>query len=230
MRMEKAKFDINIDGRDFFVGDIHGMFDDFMEALARVDFDFDNDRMFSVGDLIDRGPKNVECLNLLNKPWFHACRGNHEDMMLGGQPEHIWFMNGGDWWNEVDDPERAILKRWVIEKTFQTMTVDTVFGRIGVIHADTNHVWANNDWTTEELNLWGRRRIHQEDRVPVYGVEAVVCGHTPVKDVVVLGNVVYIDTGAVFKQMKGKLTILDAEDVFELVANEEKEWNTQQST
>lgn len=51
--------------------------------------------MFSVGDLIDRGGKSRDCLSLLYEKWFHAVKGNHEDIL------NIIVNEGGDWkWND----------------------------------------------------------------------------------------------------------------------------------
>ena len=75
-------FDINELGRDFVVGDLHGCIDHFERLLDQIEFDAEKDRMFSVGDLVDRGPDSMACLRLLKEPWFHAVLGNHEDMML----------------------------------------------------------------------------------------------------------------------------------------------------
>src|SRR3546814_14755908 len=69
-------------GSDFIVGDLHGCLDLLQVELDRVGFDRAKDRLFSVGDLIDRGPDSMGCLRLLREPWFFAARGNHEDMLL----------------------------------------------------------------------------------------------------------------------------------------------------
>jgi serine/threonine protein phosphatase 1 len=72
----------NSRGKDYVVGDLHGCFDLLQRVLNEVDFDEARDRLFSVGDLIDRGPDSLKCLQLLAEPWFYAVMGNHEDMML----------------------------------------------------------------------------------------------------------------------------------------------------
>lgn len=72
----------NTQGKDWVVGDIHGQYDILMEALDNISFDRTKDRLFSVGDLVDRGPKVFECLRLLKEPWFFAVKGNHENMFL----------------------------------------------------------------------------------------------------------------------------------------------------
>jgi serine/threonine protein phosphatase 1 len=72
----------NCQGKDYVVGDLHGCHDLLQRVLNEVDFDEARDRLFSVGDLIDRGPDSLKCLELLSEPWFFAVKGNHEDMML----------------------------------------------------------------------------------------------------------------------------------------------------
>jgi serine/threonine protein phosphatase 1 len=72
----------NCQGKDYVVGDLHGCYDLLQRILDEVDFDQTCDRLFSVGDLIDRGPDSLKCLQLLGEPWFYAVKGNHEDLML----------------------------------------------------------------------------------------------------------------------------------------------------
>jgi serine/threonine protein phosphatase 1 len=72
----------NYEGRDFLIGDLHGCYDELMKLLNYVKFDPQFDRLFATGDLIDRGPKSVECLDLLSKPWFFSVLGNHEDLLI----------------------------------------------------------------------------------------------------------------------------------------------------
>lgn len=69
-------------GKDYVVGDLHGCFELLERLLKEVRFDTSIDRLFSVGDLIDRGPDSLRCLQLLDQPWFYAIQGNHESMMI----------------------------------------------------------------------------------------------------------------------------------------------------
>src|SRR5690349_6471755 len=72
----------NSKGRDFIVGDLHGVYDLLDQALETVRFDTQCDRLFSVGDLMDRGPYSARALVFLQKPWFFAVAGNHEAMFV----------------------------------------------------------------------------------------------------------------------------------------------------
>lgn len=95
------KFNLNKKGRDFVVGDIHGHYTRFMKLLDAVKFDPTVDRIFSSGDLVDRGPENEDCLRLLHNDWFHASLGNHEFFVLSYfhrlTDKHLWIGNGGAW-------------------------------------------------------------------------------------------------------------------------------------
>ena len=51
-------------GRDLVVGDVHGCFRTLDGALCELRFDTDSDRLFGVGDLVDRGPHSAEALAL----------------------------------------------------------------------------------------------------------------------------------------------------------------------
>ena len=54
-----------------------------------VNFDFDNDRLICSGDLIDRGEKSREVVELLDESWFYSTLGNHELMCIDAY-KHDW--------------------------------------------------------------------------------------------------------------------------------------------
>lgn len=115
-------FEENTQGRDFVVGDIHGSYDLVIQAMRRVGFKPAWDRIFSVGDLVDRGPDSTRCLAFLAQPYVHAIRGNHESMFLelyehGDPGEAVLKMvctkNGMNWWLDLDEAMRQrMLSDW----------------------------------------------------------------------------------------------------------------------
>lgn len=214
----------NTVGKDYFVGDIHGCYEQLMEALEKIKFNPDVDRLISVGDLVNRGPDSVKCLNLLKETWFHAVFGNHEDMMIKSF-RHEWstynyVQNGGKWFFHLPYEEQEQLVLLADAKMTLVIEVETDIGTIGVIHANAPDDWQkyhrlNNDEDFFDDNLvedtiWGRRRIYGGQDGRVNGIDYVIVGHTPVEDVTVLDNIVYIDTGAVYD---GSLTILSVNEV-----------------
>ena len=139
--MKTIQFATNTAGRDFVVGDLHGCIDLFNAALAHINFDKTKDRMFSVGDLGDRGPNSPACMDLMYANWFHAVRSNHGDLMSGyyeGNPMCLfnWSRNGGDWAEGVD--EQTMLNYAKRDKKLPyALTVNLIDGRkFHVIHAE----------------------------------------------------------------------------------------------
>jgi len=51
-----CKLPTNQAGKDYVIGDLHGCYELLERLLDAVGFDKSKDRLFSVGDLIDRGP------------------------------------------------------------------------------------------------------------------------------------------------------------------------------
>ncbi len=70
--------------RRLIVGDIHGCADELAELLFRFRFMPGYDRLFSVGDVIGKGPKAREALELLHQFGARIVRGNHEEHLLKG--------------------------------------------------------------------------------------------------------------------------------------------------
>ena len=67
-----------MNGRTIVVGDIHGCYDELMDLLEKCGFSQD-DRVVAVGDLITKGPKNREVLDLfMTDPRFSTVIGNHD--------------------------------------------------------------------------------------------------------------------------------------------------------
>ncbi|HCO3629129.1 TPA: metallophosphoesterase [Escherichia coli] len=124
------------------VGDLHGCYTSLMTQLGSVDFDPEQDLLISVGDLIDRGTENVECLELIEMPWFRAVRGNHEQMMIdalapGGMPYH-WVRNGGAWFFNLDYDQDRLVISLVRKAADLPLIIELVTGdrKVVICHAD----------------------------------------------------------------------------------------------
>lgn len=197
------KFKKNESGRDFVVGDLHGMYTLLMSQLDDIGFDKERDRLFCCGDLIDRGEESFECMMLMYEPWFHSVRGNHEQMMIDiyvhQQPDGgTWHYNGGMWELNYDQSEIRMYAHEIDHLLPYQIEID---GQIGIVHADVGNVWRELSDNDLVACLWNRSRINKIGVYKEYvtGIDKVYVGHTPtVGGKVVLGNVHYMDSGAVF--------------------------------
>lgn len=210
-------FEENTEGTDYVVGDIHGCFGEMFNELANIGFDSAKDRLFSVGDLVDRGPNSQQSLGWLETPYFHAVRGNHEQMAIdyynGLGSRDIYRYNGGEWFLDLSPTLQRIYAEAFLELPI-AIDVKRSGKLYGIVHADCptaswNDLAAalegHNKESYENQAMWSRDRISGHDTGPVKDVELVYVGHTPLKEADMIDNVVYIDTGVVFG---GKLTVL----------------------
>lgn len=212
--MRVMRHAINTTGRDFVVSDVHGTYSVVAAALNGVGFDWSKDRLFSVGDLVDRGPESRRALAFIRNPRIHPNRGNHEDMFLemyedGDTPpeEAVRFWtsrNGMSWWMDVPQEERMALIA-AFRSLPLVQEIETERGIVGLVHGEVPH---GMDWQTfiaaieagdkaaTKSALWGRQRIGHGDDTGVRGIDRVFCGHTIIDKPMRLGNVYYIDTGS----------------------------------
>ncbi|MNI27269.1 Serine/threonine-protein phosphatase 1 [compost metagenome] len=209
-------------GRDFAVGDVHGHFSRLQESLDRLGFDPARDRLFSVGDLVDRGPECEAALEWLARPWFYAVQGNHEDYAIRhvrtGQVDVMnWRGYGGGWFLDLPEERQQVFAE-AFAKLPIAIEVETSEGAVGLLHADCPVLfWPRLEFAlqdrykrTSAACQWSRERLRQMNRTGIQGVRAVVAGHTPVTAPLALGNVYHIDTEG---WRAGYFTFLDLESL-----------------
>ncbi|WP_299591717.1 metallophosphoesterase [uncultured Microbulbifer sp.] len=129
----------NTEGRDFVVGDVHGYYQQLMTQLDGVDFDPARDRLFCVGDLVDRGPDSAALVDMIDQQVYFSVLGNHEAMMIAGFEDpadiRLHFANGGEWFYELPRSRQQQLAEKVRQWPW-AMEIATAEGAIGLVHAD----------------------------------------------------------------------------------------------
>lgn len=169
----------NNKGKDYICGDLHGCFSLLEEKLQSLNFNPESDRLFSVGDIIDRGADSHRGLHYLQQNWFYCIRGNHEQMLVDWckeaiaefrQDAFLFHMHNGGFWiadylgvhiQELADDvlEEApitdkypILRHWIeaIEALPYAIEIKSNRKKIGLIHAE---IPAHINWSTLEAEL-----------------------------------------------------------------------------
>jgi len=153
-------------GRDFVIGDLHGAIERLYQFMDFIKFDKTKDRIFSVGDLIDRGPQSLECLMLIYEPWFFAVKGNHEQLMsdffFNGPTGMWWAPNGGSWGIQYAYPhnpdDEAAVVRDAAKKANELPVMMTVEKQDGgffhVIHAELSSPVALSDKSLDDEEIF----------------------------------------------------------------------------
>lgn len=213
----------NIRGADYaaiyVVGDLHGCYRLLMQELEKIRFNFEQDLLICTGDLVDRGNENLECIALLDHPWFSSVRGNHEEMCIKGRDD-VWIQdmharNGGEWFYLLSTEKQDQLSE-IFSQLPLVIEIQLEDKKIGILHADIDI----HDWNQFKTNiakgerkvpgltsaytnaLWGRGRIrhHSKRYGTVKNIDEIYLGHTIVKRHIQIDNCHYIDIGSSYTQ------------------------------
>jgi hypothetical protein len=186
--------------RTIVVGDIHGCYDELIEMLETVGFGQD-DRVICVGDLVTKGPKNREVLELfMTDARFRTVIGNH-DLALRRK-----------WSGEkvkLKTAQKALHKQLKSEKekylpflNALPFTID--LGTHLVVHAGLRPGVALYSQTSEDMTLLrtlGKNR-ESHDGTPWYevydGEKVVLFGHWPSPEPRRGPRALGLDTGCVY--------------------------------
>lgn len=205
----------NRSGRDLVVGDIHGQRETFEHLLETVGYSPDDgDRLLLLGDLIDRGPDSASMFEWLQRDDVTCVRGNHEQMMLDAlEGDHMarktWIeLNGGGWSTALTSGE---CDAWLEKLRSMPLAVEVEGGQgiFVLVHAEVpvqTPWWAMKAWLEEGDHCAGVRAIWARDRIngPAqldHGVPDVwrtFHGHTPLKQLVQIANMRWIDLAAAY--------------------------------
>lgn len=215
-------FDVNRNGRDFVCADVHGYFNLLEQELENVSFDTDRDRLFSLGDLIDRGEDSFSALKWLRYPWFHAVIGNHESMFMETMIKHKQDENSFNRWHQsADGWRKGLTLDQLFELHHEICELPVVMevaisqqSKIGLCHAqfplncDWNYLkekLASDDYdylgeVFDDL-VWGcsimiAEKDGRAEPKPVDNIDHVFHGHNIVKEILTLGNRTFMDLGS----------------------------------
>lgn len=88
----------------YVISDLHGQYETFLELFNVIKFT-ENDELYILGDIMDRGDKPIEIFQyIMDKPNIHFILGNHEKMFLDSYKvdfstyvyeTKLWLINGG---------------------------------------------------------------------------------------------------------------------------------------
>jgi hypothetical protein len=186
--------------RTIVVGDIHGCYDELMALIEKVDLG-EKDRVVCVGDLISKGPKNREVLELfMTDARFSTVIGNH-DLAL----RRKW--NGED--IELKPAQKEAHKELKGEKDSYTTFLNRLPFVIDldthlVVHAGLRpnvELYSQTTGDLTKLRTLGPDR-ESEEGTPWYhvyfGDKTVLFGHWPAPEPRRGKNAIGLDTGCVY--------------------------------
>ncbi len=160
--------------RRVFIGDIQGCRFELEDLLAALRFDPASDRLFPVGDLVNRGPDSLGALRLLRRLEAQPVLGNH-DVHLLRVAQGTKRLRAGDTLNELlAAPDRDELLAWLADQPLLR-----TFDDLWLVHAALHP-----DWAEPEQVLCGLDPLASDPRVE-FATRARYCdprGERPERD------------------------------------------------
>lgn len=129
---------------DYAVGDIHGCYGVLRRLLDRVGFSPSRDRLWVVGDIINRGPDSLQSLR------YVANLGHSAKVVLGNHDMHYLAValgghktRGKDTLDDIlQAPDRTWLTQWLRQ---QEMCVHDAARDLVMVHAGLPHIWSASE-------------------------------------------------------------------------------------
>ena len=212
----------------YAISDLHGCYDEFVMMLKLIGFS-EEDELFILGDIFDRGDKPLEILDYI---WghknIHLIKGNHEDMLqeslVNYEVRRFYEAVESKTYKEIimRGPKfREKLYDYISALPLYIISDDNVMVHAGILLPE-NYRDLRIDEILEmqktETLLWTRDNIDKEIKIEGYNI---ICGHTPVQaidadseetKILKRNGTYYIDCGCIFKKLNGKLACLRLED------------------
>jgi bis(5'-nucleosyl)-tetraphosphatase (symmetrical) len=127
-------------GRRIFVGDIQGCREEFERLLETLGFDPPRDRLYLVGDIVNRGPDSLGALRLARTLNAQAVLGNHDLHLLHVHAGTRAQKPGDTLGDLLAAPDAGELCAWLRAQPF-VRTLEDAY----VIHAGIHPAWTNPD-------------------------------------------------------------------------------------
>jgi serine/threonine protein phosphatase 1 len=201
--------------RRIVIGDVHGHYAGLMRLLEEIAPGAE-DRVYFLGDLIDRGPQSYQTIEFVRRSGYACLLGNHEQMMLWAFPDgelyepcfRAWVASGGEK-TIVSYPNAQIAREHL--DWLETLPFYLDLGDVWLVHAGVNPKLSPQEQTTRDA-CWIRHEFHNHPQ-PYFADKLIITGHTisftfpdvPVGHIAAGPGWLDIDTGA-YNSKSGWLT------------------------
>lgn len=204
------------------IGDVHGHYDALLGLWENITPNQD-DQVYFLGDLIDRGPQSAQVVEFVMSNNYNCIQGNHEIMLLNtleqGQKNynvlHTWLQNGGSatvnsYGQKMPPPEHI---EWIKNLPLYYDLED-----YWLVHAGVDPNMPIEQQSSNQF-CWIRKPFHHSNQ-PYFKDKTIIIGHTITFTFKGLrsGQLakgqgwIGIDTG-VYHQQHGWLTALDLNEL-----------------
>ena len=167
--------------RRIVIGDVHGHYDGLMLLLEALAPSL-KDRVYLLGDLIDRGPKSAQVLDFVQHSPYQTLLGNHEQLMLEAlsgpsvdlRAWQFWLYSGGE--ATVASYRDTGMMPYKHLEWLRSLPTYLDLGDIWLVHAGVHPTMPISEQSIEQL-CWIRKEFHTIPK-PYFPNKLIITGHT----------------------------------------------------
>lgn len=129
----------------YIIGDLQGCYDELQKLLKRIEYQPNIDELWFAGDLVNRGPKSLECLRFVKNLGAKSkmVLGNHDFHLLAAYSGVEKFLSKSDTLDDIlNAPDVDELMDWLRQ---QPLMVRHDFLPLVMVHAGIPPQWTINE-------------------------------------------------------------------------------------
>ena len=127
---------------DYIIGDVQGCITSLKNLLAKINFSFDSDRLFFLGDVVNRGENNLETMKFIlsNQNNFEMVLGNHDIHLLACHFDPKKIKKSDNFDDILDSNLREKIIEYLLSRSLALKLDQSI-----LVHAGVPPIWSKKD-------------------------------------------------------------------------------------
>lgn len=135
----------------YVIGDLQGCFDELQKLLEKIDYQSDRDQLWFAGDIVNRGPKSLECLTFVKE------LGDNAKIVLGNHDFHLLAAYTGlEKYLTKSDTLKPILESPDVDELINWLRHQPLFVEHELYSAVMVHAGIPPQWTISETQSYAK--------------------------------------------------------------------------
>ncbi len=155
----------------YAIGDLQGCYDELQHLLHKIGFNHGTDTLWLVGDIVNRGPKSLECLQfcMRHESSVQTVLGNHDLHLLALMHGHGRLKRSDTLTPILNHPQHALMRDWLRRQALMLERPDYI-----LVHAALLPQWSG-----ETAAALAEEVAHELQGEHAAGYFAHMYGNTP---------------------------------------------------
>lgn len=137
----------------YIIGDLQGCYDELMRLLEEINYDSETDHLWFVGDIVNRGPKSLECLTFVKE--MH--QQGKADIVLGNHDFHLLAAYSGlEKFVSKSDTLKPILESSQVDELIDWLRLQPLMVTHPIYQAVMVHAGIPPQWSIHEAQNYAK--------------------------------------------------------------------------